>query len=70
MARSSAAFIPAIPPPTNKVALVTGTVLIGTGSNSFALSMPLFTSVFAFSVASSLLSVHQETCSRIFIIWK
>ncbi|MCK4480183.1 MAG: hypothetical protein KAV01_06620, partial [Candidatus Lokiarchaeota archaeon] len=70
LARSSAAFIPAIPPPTTSVAFVTGTVLTGTTSKFLARSIPLLTSIFAFFKASELCSVHQETCSRIFTIWK
>ena len=61
-ARSSAACIPATPAPTTRALSITGTSLACNGSRSFALSTPMRTRSFAFSVALSFshMCIHEQ----------
>ena len=67
-AMSSAAWMPAIPPPMTSARLVTGTVIGRSFLFFFTRSTMSRTMSFAFAVASSRSSWTQEQCSRMFAI--
>ncbi len=65
LARSSAAFIPAIPPPMTSASLLTPMVTVCRGSSRRALATARFTISLALAVAASLsFMCTQEQCSR------
>ena len=67
-ARSSAAWMPAMPPPMTRARLVTGMQMVSRGTLRFTFSTMVRPMAMAFSVAFSLSSWIQEHCSRTFAI--
>ena len=67
-AMSSAAWMPAMPPPMTRARLVTGTVMVSSGRLCLTFSTIMRTISIALAVASSLSSWTQEQCSRMLAI--
>ena len=65
---SSAAWIPAMPPPMTSAVFVTGTLIENSGLFRFTFSTIIETRSVAFSVVASPLACTHEQCSRRFAI--